>query len=336
MRRSPRQTDNMKRIIPKENKHYPPAHEIFLGNDGLYHFIYKIINTTNNKYYIGIHTTSNYKDSYSGSGSTHIRALKKYGAENFQMYVLKFYQSRNDLLNAENKIVDEVLINDPNCYNISIGGHQGSAGVIVGKTIDGNTILVNSSNPMWQNGEVVGVTKGKILAKDKLGNVLLIDPNNPMWQNGEVVGVTKGKILVEDLNGNKMLVEKTDPRYNISLIPIGAGRVHIYQGSVEKFVKKSELNQYLSAGWNIGSPKSSTTRDRIYVHSGDVSKAIKKSELNQYLSAGWLKGRKPKNNVKRWVFTKNGIRKYISNNEVKMYLLEGWIPSVKYKQQYGV
>ena len=79
-----------------------------------------------------------------------------------------------------------------------------------------------------------------------------------------------------------------------------------------------------------------TSRDRIYVHNGDVSKAIKKSELNQYLSAGWLKGRKPKNNVKRWVFTKNRIRKYISNNEVKMYLLEGWIPSIKYKQQYGV
>jgi hypothetical protein len=46
-----------------------------------FHFIYKTTNLLNNKFYIGMHSTSNLKDGYLGSG-THLRyAIRKYGIQ---------------------------------------------------------------------------------------------------------------------------------------------------------------------------------------------------------------------------------------------------------------
>ena len=40
-----------------------------LGEDCRYHYLYKIVNTANNKFYYGIHSTRNLDDGYSGSGT---------------------------------------------------------------------------------------------------------------------------------------------------------------------------------------------------------------------------------------------------------------------------
>lgn len=71
-----------------------------------YHYIYKITNLINGKIYIGQHTTSNLDDGYIGSGKILIRAIKKYGVENFRKEIQGFYEDIDELNYMERLFVD--------------------------------------------------------------------------------------------------------------------------------------------------------------------------------------------------------------------------------------
>ena len=71
-----------------------------------YHYIYKITNLINGKIYIGQHTTSNLDDGYMGSGKILIRAIKKYGVENFRKEIQGFYEDIDELNYMERLFVD--------------------------------------------------------------------------------------------------------------------------------------------------------------------------------------------------------------------------------------
>lgn len=71
-----------------------------------YHYIYKITNLINGKIYIGQHTTSNLDDGYTGSGKILIRAIKKYGVENFRKEIQGFYEDIDELNYMERLFVD--------------------------------------------------------------------------------------------------------------------------------------------------------------------------------------------------------------------------------------
>lgn len=94
----------------------------FLGEDEKYHYLYQITNIANGKIYVGIHSTTNLNDGYSGSGKVIIRAIEKSGEENFIKEIKCFYKNREELAKAENEIVNEEFIKDENTYNLVIGG----------------------------------------------------------------------------------------------------------------------------------------------------------------------------------------------------------------------
>ena len=75
-----------------------------------YHFIYKITNKLNNKFYIGAHSTNNLNDGYMGSGKMIHLAIKKYGIENFKKEILEYCPNQNKLFERENEIVNKDLI----------------------------------------------------------------------------------------------------------------------------------------------------------------------------------------------------------------------------------
>jgi hypothetical protein len=87
----------------------------------MYFFIYKTVNKINEKYYIGKHQTKNLNDGYMGSGLLLNRAINKYGIKNFERTILKFYDSLEELNNAEKEFI--ILCEDS--YNIAKGGQGG-------------------------------------------------------------------------------------------------------------------------------------------------------------------------------------------------------------------
>jgi hypothetical protein len=96
-----------------------------MENRHQYHFLYKTTNLLNNKYYIGVHSTYNLDDGYLGSGYMLKSSIKKYGKENFKIQILEFFENRDELVEAEKRIVTESLVADKMCMNLKPGGSGG-------------------------------------------------------------------------------------------------------------------------------------------------------------------------------------------------------------------
>lgn len=157
-----------------------------------YHYFYKITNLINSKYYYGVHSTSNLDDGYMGSGTLIRKVIDKYGTDNLQKEILKFFNTSEEMFNYEKEFITEEVINDPKCYNLVGGG--------CGYTI---------------NHYVSQEVKDKISAKAK---------NRPSSNKGK-------KFITKDC--------------------------------INKLVKESEIEKYLSNGWEIGVYYSYESREKL-------------------------------------------------------------------------
>ena len=90
-----------------------------------HHFTYKTINLLNNRYYLGMHSTNNLKDSYLGSGKRLWCEIRKYGKENFTIEILEYFDTREKLVNAEINLIKESDLKNKNCLNLKLGGNGG-------------------------------------------------------------------------------------------------------------------------------------------------------------------------------------------------------------------
>ena len=86
--------------------------------------VYKVTNSINHRYYIGVHKTSNPHDSYMGSGPVIKRALGKYGSSNFSKEVLFEFDNEADAYKKEKELL-RVSLCDDMCYNLNAGGKGG-------------------------------------------------------------------------------------------------------------------------------------------------------------------------------------------------------------------
>ena len=169
------------------------------------YIVYKIINSINQKCYIGIHKTDNIYDNYMGSGKLIKCAIKKYGRDNFKKEILFVFDS---LLEAQNKEIEIVNINfimDDNNYNISIGGGLGGAD-INGLTFHNKKHSDESKNKISKSklgksyltedgkNKIIINNKNDTERKEKISNNLKGKPsNNKKGINGTKIGkINKG------------------------------------------------------------------------------------------------------------------------------------------------
>jgi len=89
-----------------------------------YNFVYLTTNLVNGKQYIGDHSTNDLNDGYLGSGNLIIKALKKYGKENFKKEILEETFSRSNAYKLQKKYIQEYNTLTPNGYNIDRKGGQ--------------------------------------------------------------------------------------------------------------------------------------------------------------------------------------------------------------------
>ena len=90
-----------------------------------YHFLYKTTNIKNGNYYLGMHSTSKLDDGYLGSGTRLRRSIRKHGKDKFKLEILKFFESREDLIIGEKNLITEEVLKDPKCMNLVFGGNGG-------------------------------------------------------------------------------------------------------------------------------------------------------------------------------------------------------------------
>lgn len=89
-----------------------------------YHYIYRITRF-DGMYYVGIHSTDNLDDSYYGSGKYIKRSILKHGKDKHSKLILEMFETRELLVEKEKELVNQALIDDPNCMNMKPGGSGG-------------------------------------------------------------------------------------------------------------------------------------------------------------------------------------------------------------------
>lgn len=95
-------------------------------------FVYITTNTINGKQYIGSHATDNVNDGYIGSGKVFLKAVHKYGKQNFKREILIECENILDARKLEPIYIIKYNTLVPNGYNVSDNGGWGYLGATHG------------------------------------------------------------------------------------------------------------------------------------------------------------------------------------------------------------
>ena len=256
------------------------TNNVFVGNDNFYHYLYKIYNKVNNKIYIGIHSTKNINDNYSGSGLALNKAYEKYGDNNFIKYILQFFNDRTELLSKESELVTEDFIKDNNNYNLCLGGNAPLNNHVV--VIDPKTneiFICSKDDERYINGEVEHINAG--------------ERNNRY-----------GKHHTEELSG------ENSPYYSIKryedicekIKNSKKGKICIHKDNKNKYIDPNELDQYLIQGY-IKGPSQKSIDNALKARQEKLCKNIKPN-----IGKHWYT-----NGIDNVLITDDKIQFYINN-----------------------
>lgn len=275
--------------------------------DGKFHYLYKITNLINNKYYYGIHSTKNIDDGYMGSGKSLFNAFKKYKKCNFRKDIIEYFNDRCSLLNREAEVVNERLTKDPDCYNIVVGGAGNiDSGLLL--YIDENNNVVKLHKEDYDNKKYKHINSLKRwVTKNGINKSITVDELDHYLNNGWVRGKTVK---------NESSVQNT---------------IWIHKNGNIKRVYENELMKYYSDGWEKGYGVQANI-NKHWINKDGINKIIKSDLLQEYLDNGWCCGKKDKIDFERIVVNKNGENKFINKDELDSYILNGWIKGKIFKK----
>jgi hypothetical protein len=101
--------------------------EPIIGDDGYFYYLYIITNLVNGKVYFGVHGAETLNNRYMGSGTVLGNSKVKHGINNFRLYPLRFFKTREEMFAAERELVTLDFINTHKeyIYNRAKGGEGG-------------------------------------------------------------------------------------------------------------------------------------------------------------------------------------------------------------------
>lgn len=205
-----------------------------------YFYIYKTTCLINNKFYIGLHVTSNLNDGYLGSGTYLGNSIKKHGKENFIKEILEFLPDMDQLKAREKEIVNEELLKNPSCMNLKIGGAGGFLNKETQQLATRNSIRnfkLKLEDPISWINHSEGLKKS---IQDRKLNGTYKPSKAPDWTGKTHRQETKDKIGITNSVKQK---GKLNSQYDTCWI-------HNYKEN--KKIKREDLENYTSSGWTKG------------------------------------------------------------------------------------
>jgi hypothetical protein len=207
-----------------------------------FHYIYKITNTKNGKYYIGMHSTDNLDDGYFGSGKRITNSIRRHGKNSHIKEILEYFEDRGSLREREIELVNEDLLNDPICMNLQPGGGGG---------------FINEEHRMK-------CQRAGAEATNKLKRIQYLIENNKEWKDSFSNRIKDGQKLgdqsfkksfsnkshteeVKQIIGKKNSINQKGAKNS----QFGTCWICNTSDKIMK-IKESDLNFYLDNGWIRG------------------------------------------------------------------------------------
>ena len=232
----------------------------------LHNYVYITKNLINEKCYVGDHSTNNIeKDNYLGSGLLFVKAINKYGKENFKKEIIEFFPTKLEAFNAQKKYIDQFNSIAPYGYNISPTGGHGVIGCCSDDTKE-------KLGKIWKGRKHSQETKDKISKSKREHAVIYTD---------EI------RLKMSEAQKGKKASKETKEKMSTSHVGLGKGRVV----SEDTKIKLSIARKTRSSGMK-GKKMSDEAKEKISnIHKGKkLSDETKKkiSENNGMKNKGYL------------------------------------------------
>jgi hypothetical protein len=217
-----------------------------------FHYIYKITNKKNGKYYIGMHSTDNLEDGYFGSGKLIRNSIRRHGKDSHSKVILEYLEDRKSLREREIELVNEDLLNDPMCMNLQPGGgggfineeHMKKCSSAGNEKLD--ILRKNDSEFNERFKKSVSISSKIALEKlkcekpEKFENIINSGKNS--FLNKKHSDDTKKRI-----GNSNSIHQKGEGNSQF-------GKKWIYNMEERRsiFIKENEINIYIDSGWKLG------------------------------------------------------------------------------------
>lgn len=301
-----------------------------------YHFIYKITNKINNKFYIGAHSTNNIEDGYMGSGKMINKAIDKYGLENFKKDILEYCDDQESLFKRESEIVTKELVKDKQCYNIQVGGrHFSTKGFTTAIDKEGNRLWVPVEK-FHNSNEYVGIMKGRVSVRLNDGTIKSISKEEFDNNKENYLSINKGYVCVKLNDGNYKRIKSNDfdpnskeytAMFKGTIIVSDKNGKH-FRTSIDDPKIKSGEYQYLTKGRGVYKDKDGN----IICAKIDDPRVLSGELVGHTKGYKWTDEQKERRKNKNYIsksigkigITKNRINKFIYKSELSSYIENGW------------
>ena len=178
-----------------------------------------------------------------GSGKHLKKSIKKYGIENFEKEIIKWFDSQEDMYNEEAELVNVEFVNRKDTYNITEGGKGGweYATKIRNEKYGENWGMIFNKMGIQALQEKYGENWGMIF--NKMGTQAIKEKYpEGTWKNKKHTEESKKKIGMSNSIHQK---GSGNSQY---------GKCWIYNSQLKenKSIPKTELQEWLDAGWIKG------------------------------------------------------------------------------------
>ena len=304
----------------------------------MYGYIYKTINCTNNKIYIGQKKSSRFlAEKYLGSGIRLKSAIQHYGAENFKVELIDIAETKTELDDKEIYWISKLNSQCPDIgYNISNGGDGGDN--FTHHSEEEKRIIVEKIKQSLSKSD----KRGRICV-NKDGKNRYILPN--MLDDFINEGWVTGKIeLYKHKNGYKQSNEWVNNRIKSIMNRTSEQKAHTAQLHSES--TKAQMAKLTPEQRSERGKKARQARlnkypgeKQFWINKDGINKLVFEAEYNFYREQGYIRGmaiseesakkrseacKKAKHRNGFTYVYKEDICIRIDNSELQSYIADGW------------